>query len=173
MGSGSGVSVSLGRLQRLDYAVAAWSSYSSGYKPEHVLEHKPHDQASRWSSASNDQNQFLVLGLREPALVETITFGKFYKNHVCNLREFKVFVGSSVSLEDCRWTSVLHSGLRNDSLPECFPLQYPAWKAADGVSLPHHLIVRHPIPFFHFECLQNDVHSLNPRTLLLRHARKA
>lgn len=34
-------------------------------------------------------------------------------------------VGGDLSTSTAGWTEVLHSGLRNDSEPECFPLQYP------------------------------------------------
>lgn len=37
--------------------------------------------------------QYLVLKLERPAIVETITFGKYEKTHVCNLKKFKVFGG--------------------------------------------------------------------------------
>lgn len=64
----------------------------------------PTDQASRWSSASNDQNQFLILEILEEeapaaqvsqpnlveqaagcgmALLESIGFGKFHKGKNC------------------------------------------------------------------------------------------
>lgn len=131
---GLGPETPLPEIRCLDFKVEACSTYSSGYRPELVLENKPHDQASRWSSASNDQNQFLILRLCEPAIVSTIAFGKFHKNHVCNLKEFKVLVACSELFEECRWTEVLHSGLRNDSHPECFPLVYPAWRGTESVS---------------------------------------
>ena len=37
--------------------------------------------------------QFLTLKLDRPSIIETITFGKFEKTHVCNLKKFKVFGG--------------------------------------------------------------------------------
>lgn len=39
--------------------------------------------------------QFLVLKLERPAVVQSITFGKYEKTHVCNLKKFKVFGGMS------------------------------------------------------------------------------
>ena len=39
----------------------------------------PTDQASRWSSAANDQNQFIILKLDKLSLIESIGFGKFHK----------------------------------------------------------------------------------------------
>lgn len=54
---------------------------------------RPSDQSSRWSSDSNNPPQFLTLKLERPAIVKTITFGKYEKTHVCNLKKFKVFGG--------------------------------------------------------------------------------
>lgn len=126
-------------LRRLAYRVAAWSSYSGEYRPERVLEDAPTDQGSRWSSGANDQRQYLVLRLDAPAaLIGTVVFGKFHKNHVCNLREFRVHV-ASVRGDDyagARWTEVLHAGLRNDASAEAFPLRYPRWDGGLRTAFP-------------------------------------
>jgi hypothetical protein len=53
---------------------------------------------------------------------ETITFGKYHKVHVCNLKEFKVFGG----IDPNHMTELLHSGLRNDTEPETFALHFTA-----------------------------------------------
>lgn len=37
--------------------------------------------------------QFLTLKLAKPAIVETVTFGKYEKTHVCNLKKFKILGG--------------------------------------------------------------------------------
>lgn len=37
--------------------------------------------------------QFLILKLAEYAIVKSITFGKYEKTHVCNLKKFKIFGG--------------------------------------------------------------------------------
>lgn len=39
--------------------------------------------------------QFLILKMERPAIVQSITFGKYEKTHVCNLKKFKVFGGMS------------------------------------------------------------------------------
>ncbi|XP_052287065.1 muskelin-like isoform X2 [Dreissena polymorpha] len=80
---------------------------------------KPSDQSSRWSSDSNHPPQFLVLKLEQPAIVGSITFGKYEKTHVCNLKKFKVFCG----LSDDLMIEVLESGLKNDHVPETFNLK--------------------------------------------------
>lgn len=105
---------------KLDYTIVGSSGHSSNYHADHILEERPTDQGSRWSSLTNDQNQFLLLKLERPALARTITFGKYFKTHVCNLKEFRVLAGSTPS----NLFEVVHSGLRNDSDPETFPLNF-------------------------------------------------
>lgn len=39
--------------------------------------------------------QYLILKLERPAIVLSITYGKYEKTHVCNLKKFKVFGGMS------------------------------------------------------------------------------
>ncbi|PJF17507.1 hypothetical protein PSACC_02688, partial [Paramicrosporidium saccamoebae] len=53
----------------LRYQVAECSSYSAGYRPDLIMEDRPAEQASRWSSASNDTQQYLTLRLEQPALI--------------------------------------------------------------------------------------------------------
>ena len=38
-------------------------------------------------------SQYVTLKLKEPAILRTITFGKYEKTHVCNLKKFKVYGG--------------------------------------------------------------------------------
>ncbi|KAJ3265912.1 Muskelin 1, intracellular mediator containing kelch motif [Chytriomyces hyalinus] len=107
-------------VTRLGYDVAAWSSHSANYHPRHVLVNRPSDQSSRWSSGSNNQLQYITLKLDRICVVQTITFGKYHKVHVCNLKEFKVFGGLSPN----NMTELLHAGLRNDSEAETFSLKH-------------------------------------------------
>ena len=59
-----------------------------------ILVDKPGDQQSRWSSDTNTLPQFLVLKLsKSPAVVTSVTFGKYEKTHVCNLKRFKILGG--------------------------------------------------------------------------------
>ncbi len=46
--------------------------------------------------ANNGRMQFLLLQLAQPSIIKKITFGKFEKPHVCNMKEFKVFGGLQV-----------------------------------------------------------------------------
>ena len=59
-----------------------------------ILEDKPNDQSSRWSSDTSTPPQYLILKIEpRPAIVTSISFGKYEKAHVCNLKRFKVFGG--------------------------------------------------------------------------------
>ena len=107
-------------VERLPFIVRAWSSFSGLYHPRHILVDKPDDQSSRWSSATNNASQYLLLQLEEPCIVRAIHFGKFYKPHVCNLKEFKVFVGMTPE----SMIQVAHAGLHNDDIGETFTLRF-------------------------------------------------
>ncbi|KAJ3106961.1 Muskelin 1, intracellular mediator containing kelch motif [Phlyctochytrium planicorne] len=106
--------------QKLPYDIHAWSSHSASYYPKNIMVNKPNDQSSRWSSKSNDQMQYITIKLDKVSIVHTITFGKYYKVHVCNMKEFKVFGG----LQPNNMVELLHSGLRNDTEPETFSLKH-------------------------------------------------
>ncbi|CAI9718917.1 muskelin-like isoform X1 [Octopus vulgaris] len=105
-----------GESHVLKYTVYRWSSYSSNYVPENIYHDRPQEQSSRWSSDSNNSPQYLVLKLERPAIVETVTFGKYEKTHVCNLKKFKVYGGPT----DDHMIELLESGLKNDHVPETF-----------------------------------------------------
>ncbi|KAM7121221.1 muskelin isoform 4-T4 [Molossus nigricans] len=89
-------------------------------QPRNILVDKPNDQSSRWSSESNYPPQYLVLKLERPAIVQNITFGKYEKTHVCNLKKFKVFGG----MNEENMTELLSSGLKNDYNKETFTLKH-------------------------------------------------
>ncbi|KAJ2797132.1 hypothetical protein H4R20_005299, partial [Coemansia guatemalensis] len=103
----------------LPYEIHSWSNYSANFLPHNILTDRPHDQASRWSTNANNHRQFITLRLERPALIRLIKFGKFYKTHVCNLKEFKIFGGMT---ED-NMIELLYSGLRNDSEAETISLR--------------------------------------------------
>eukprot|EP00842_Homolaphlyctis_polyrhiza_P000688 jgi/Hompol1/161/HPOL_002138-RA len=72
--------------------------------------------------------QHITLKLDRMAIIQTITFGKYHKVHVCNLKEFKIFGGMSPN----NMLELLHSGLRNDSEQETFALKF----RANGIVFP-------------------------------------
>ncbi|CAO3664670.1 unnamed protein product [Umbelopsis ramanniana] len=116
------MSVNQALLQTLPYSIWDFSSHSASYHPRNIMENNPMDQSSRWSSGTNNQMQYITLKLDRPAIVHSVTFGKFHKVHVCNLKEFKVLGGASPN----KMTELVHSGLRNDNEPETFALKHTA-----------------------------------------------
>lgn len=106
--------------RELEYKIQACSSSSHPYMPENILNDCPNDQSSRWSSDINTPPQFITLKLEKPALVTAITFGKYEKTHVCNLKRFKVYGGLD---ENCL-IELLDNGLKNDNKQETFGLKH-------------------------------------------------
>jgi len=102
--------------RKLTYTIQACSSFSSMYVPQNILENKPGDESSRWSSDTNNPPQYITLKLEKPAIVTGINFGKFKKTHVCNLKKFKVFGG----IDENSYIELLESGLKNDNSEESF-----------------------------------------------------
>ncbi|XP_064106746.1 muskelin-like [Macrobrachium nipponense] len=112
------------QLQNLKYSIHKYSTFSANFVPENILEDKPTDQSSRWSSDSNNPPQYLILKLEHPAVVKTITFGKYEKTHVCNVKKFRVYGG----LSDDNMVLLLESGLKNDTVSETLVLKtYRVW----------------------------------------------
>ncbi|XP_011301120.1 muskelin [Fopius arisanus] len=104
----------------LEYRIYKCSSYSPTYVPENILVDKPLDQSSRWSSDNDNHPQYLALKLQRPSIVRSITFGKFEKTHVCNMKKFKIYGG----MEYDNLMELLKSGLKNDSISETFELKH-------------------------------------------------
>lgn len=107
-------------LTNLKYSLHGFSSYSSSYVPDNILVDRPSDQSSRWSSGNNASPQFLTLKLERLAIVKTVTFGKFEKSHVCNLKKFKIYGG----VEEENLMELLEGGLKNDNEYETFLLKH-------------------------------------------------
>jgi muskelin len=81
---------------KLDYDIIHWSSSSSGYAPERIKVDNPTDQSSRWQSISKDNDEYLILRLERPAIVNVIHFGKFHRSHVCTVKTFRVELGMAI-----------------------------------------------------------------------------
>jgi hypothetical protein len=146
-------------MKNLSYSIHKYSSSSSTYVPENILEDKPKDQSSRWSSEANTPPQYLMLKLDKPSVVTKITFGKYEKTHVCNLKRFKVYgiaaasKGRDDSVEAANGTNTLlliDSGLKNDPVAETFKVKH----TVNGQYLPCKYIQIMPIqswgPSFNF-----------------------
>ncbi|KAL3852859.1 hypothetical protein ACJMK2_016468 [Sinanodonta woodiana] len=145
------------KLTELKYTIHKWSSYSYNYVPENICVNKPSDQSSRWSSETSQPPQFLILKLEHAAIVEAITFGKYEKTHVCNLKKFKVYGG----LGDEHMIELLESGLKNDHIEETFALK----NEMDGQHFPCRYIKIVPIqawgPNFNFSIWFVQLRGIN------------
>ena len=75
--------------KKLAYKIHNFSSFSASYLPDNILDDKPSDQSSRWSSDTNNPPQYLTLQLIAPTITTSVTFGKYEKTHVCNLKRFQ------------------------------------------------------------------------------------
>ncbi|XP_026673442.1 muskelin isoform X4 [Ceratina calcarata] len=107
-------------LEQSGCAKRETSTTQTMYRVLNILVDEPSDLTSRWSSDTDTYPQFLILKLRCPSIVKAITFGKYEKTHVCNIKKFKVYGG----LEAENMMELLENGLKNDSTPETFDLKH-------------------------------------------------
>jgi hypothetical protein len=85
-------------------------------------------------SAAAMEKQYIILKLEKLSILRKIRFGKFYKAHPCNLKDFKVY-GSATSRDprSKAWVRLLRGGLKNDAVPEAFDTR---WTTTEGVPFP-------------------------------------
>lgn len=146
----------------LHYKIEKWSSYSANYLPENILRDEPSKQSSRWSSGSNAPPQYLILKLNHPAIVRKIRFGKFEKNHVCNMKKFKILAGMNENslIEVCK------GGLRNDQHAEVFDLKH----SRNGKAFPARFIKIVPIipwgPAFNFSIWYVELRGVDDSSIV-------
>jgi len=144
----------------LTYTLHKWSSFSSNFHPSNIQFDHPCDQSSRWSSDSNYPPQYLMLKLPQPAVVTAITFGKYEKTHVCNLRKFKVLGGLSEETA----IELLCEGLKNDCRKEMFELNHELY----GKEFPCRYIKIVPLmswgPSFNFSIWHVSLHGIDDQT---------
>ncbi|KAI0030784.1 Muskelin N-terminus-domain-containing protein [Vararia minispora EC-137] len=121
--------------ETLTFAIAGCSEHSGRYVAENILVNRPHDQTSRWSGLDEDPHikQWLLLRLDKPAVIQSISFGKYHKPHPCNMKEFKIYAGLNAN----EMTEILHDSLKNDSSPETFSLRYTK---STGVHFPSRFV---------------------------------
>lgn len=108
------------QIEQLTYTIYSYSSHLQNYVPSNILEHRPSDPASRWTSASVDPPQFIILKLQSPVILRQITFGKYEKAHACNMKRFKIYSGMT---EGAINHEILDGTLRNDTSSETFNLK--------------------------------------------------
>ncbi|KAJ1653783.1 hypothetical protein IWQ61_006164 [Dispira simplex] len=106
--------------ETLSYDLVGYSSYYPDFHPNNIKVNQPVSGRSRWSSEFNDQRQYLILKLERPSLLHSITFGKFSRKHVCNLKEFRVLAAPAEN----QWIEILHLGVRDNSEPETFTVRH-------------------------------------------------
>ncbi|WUR04274.1 muskelin-like protein [Vairimorpha necatrix] len=107
------------KMNKIIYKIHQYSSYASSYSPSNILLDTPSDVNLRWSTTTNDHRQYLILEY-DPSIVSTITFGKFNKIHVCNIKEMKI----SVSFDNKKYIEIFYGGLKNDTINETHNLLY-------------------------------------------------
>ncbi|OWR42316.1 muskelin isoform X2 [Danaus plexippus] len=114
---------------KLSYTVHRYSSYSANYLPENILINKPSDQLSRWFTDSSTPCQYILLKLENPAIVESITFGKYIKAHVSDLKKFQILGGT----DENNLSLLLKAGLKKDNSTETFTLRH---RTSEGLFFP-------------------------------------
>ena len=55
--------------KKLSYKIHNFSSFSASYQPDNILDDKPSDQSSRWSSDTNNPPQYITLQLDTPTII--------------------------------------------------------------------------------------------------------
>ncbi|KAH9176271.1 Muskelin N-terminus-domain-containing protein [Lactarius sanguifluus] len=107
---------------QLSYTIAGCSEHSNRFVAENIMVDLPTDPNSRWSGLHENPSikQWILLRLDTLSVIDSITFGKHYKQHPCNMKEFKICVG----LTKDRMAEVLSATLKDDSVPETFTLRH-------------------------------------------------
>jgi hypothetical protein len=59
-------------LEKLPYEIHSYSSYTSSYYPRNIMEDKPLEQSSRWSSSCNNEMQYIIIKLETMAIVRIL-----------------------------------------------------------------------------------------------------
>ncbi|KAF9236343.1 Muskelin N-terminus-domain-containing protein [Melanogaster broomeanus] len=123
--------------ETIPYSIAGCSEHSGHYVADNIMIDRPQDQASRWSGAQQPPStkEWILLRLETLSVVKSITFGKVrsYKQHPCNVKEFKLYVG----LAPDHMIQALHAGLKDDAVPETFAITHVN---RDGVPFPTRFI---------------------------------
>lgn len=85
-------------------------------------------------NTTGTEKQYIILKLDKLSILRKMHFGKFYKSHPCNLKDFKVYGNASTRDPHSKaWVRILRGGLKNDAIPEVFDTR---WTTAEGVPFP-------------------------------------
>ncbi|GAA6005949.1 hypothetical protein JCM10207_007285 [Rhodosporidiobolus poonsookiae] len=132
----------------LSYSIHSCSGHHSNFVPQHILTHKPGDDASRWTAPPPEDRrqqarrtgsqtrgrrepEWVMLELDEPALVSEIVFGKTTKPHPCNLSLFTLWGGPTpdpLSMEPL----VVDGTLVNDNKDESVRVPVEVGRGEEG-----------------------------------------
>lgn len=104
----------------LDYEIHSYSSYEEPFFPCNIKYECPFNSESRWTSSSNNLNEYIILKLNVPSILTTITFGKFKKPHNGNVKSFNLYIAQNKN----DFTKVLSAILKNDNEPQTFEIDY-------------------------------------------------
>ncbi|KAM3578390.1 hypothetical protein VKS41_009136 [Umbelopsis sp. WA50703] len=66
------MSIDHSQFDKLSYTIHDFSSHSASYHPRNIMDCRPWDQSSRWSSGTNNQMQYIILKLDNPAIVRIL-----------------------------------------------------------------------------------------------------
>jgi muskelin len=106
-----------GKHNHIDYEIHSFSSYSSDFHPIKIKSDTPHDQSNRWQAASADSSsEFILLELKETAILTTITFGKYHKKHAATVKDLSILTGLSVN----KLSQACLVGMSSQTEPETF-----------------------------------------------------
>ncbi|GBP55433.1 Muskelin [Eumeta japonica] len=130
---------------------------------QNIMTNAPTDQLSRWFTDSDAPSQYIMLKLHSPAIVETITFGKYIKAHVSDLKKFQILGGT----EDKNLSIILTGGLKNDNSSETFHLRH---RTAEGLYLPITYLKIIPLqswgPAYNYTIWYVELHGKNNEELM-------
>ncbi|KIK45059.1 hypothetical protein CY34DRAFT_78616 [Suillus luteus UH-Slu-Lm8-n1] len=110
----------------MNYTIVGCSEHSGNYVPEDILVDAPQDPSSRWTK------RWILLKL------ETLSVHNIWKEHPCNMREFRVYVG----LNPHHMMQALHAQLKDDTIYETFSLKHVN---SEGICFPIRYIKIVPI----------------------------
>lgn len=128
-GTSSQDSISLGR----DAGSGGLSAAPTG-AAQQVSGRSPVFNGKRVAPPGTGEKQYLILKLERLAVLRKIHFGKYFRSHHCNLKDFKVYGSASTRDPHSKaWKQILRSGLKNDNVAENFDVQ---WTTSDGVPFP-------------------------------------
>ncbi|PLW20625.1 hypothetical protein PCANC_06013 [Puccinia coronata f. sp. avenae] len=80
----------------LHYSIHSCSNCSPIYHPFNIQTNNPTEPNSRWSGSTPKSSlkknaDYIIIDIGKPAIVHSITFGKFHRPHPCNLKLYRIW----------------------------------------------------------------------------------